>query len=159
MGVSIIPCFEWMFKGLTLSVGRITRQEIQQPGVPSHITTGPRPWTGGDTAPIPKSHSTALAYPAPPWGATAKERWCLRESVANADKAMAVRALVELVIDKHGRATVLGLEPEEAKICVETLDYVSCDLCLPPFAASDGLFRASQRAPSDPPRRGLFFSC
>jgi len=58
----------------------------------------------------------------------------LWEGVAKAtDDVEAVRALAEIVVDKQGRAFTLDLKHEEAELCVETLDYVSCDLSLPPL--------------------------
>ena len=67
-------------------------------------------------------------------------------------KAEAVPALAKIVVDKDGRAFILGLEREAAELCIEILDYVSCDLRLPSFVASDGLVRASQSTYSTPPR-------
>jgi len=77
----------------------------------------------------------------PPLVAVAKDYEKLWEGVAKAtNEVEAVRALAQIVFDKHGRAFTLGLKPKDAELCVETLDYVSCDLRLPPvFAASDGL--------------------
>lgn len=64
---------------------------------------------------------------------TAKDYRKLWEGVTNAtDEAEAVRALVQIVVDKQGRAFTLGLKLEHAELCVEILDYVSCDLRLPP---------------------------
>ena len=55
----------------------------------------------------------------------------LWEDVAKAtDEVKAVRALAEIVVDKKGRAFALTLSRDEAELCVETLDYVSRDLCL-----------------------------
>jgi len=71
------------------------------------------------------------------------------------DRTEAVRILAKILVDKKGRAFALDLEPEAAKLCIETLDYVSRDLRLPPFAASDGLVRALQNVTSKPLRRVL----
>ena len=43
-------------------------------------------------------------------------------------KAEAIRALADIVVDREGRVFILGLEREAAKLCIETLDYVSRDL-------------------------------
>jgi len=66
---------------------------------------------------------------------TDEYRQLWEDVVKTTDKAKAVRALVEIVVDKSGRAFVLGLEPEGAKLCVEILDYVSYGLHFPPFPA------------------------
>ena len=71
----------------------------------------------------------------------------------------AVRALAKIVVNKDGRAFISGLDREAAELCIEVLDYVSCDLRLSPFNVSDGLARASQSTPSNPTREVLFFSC
>ena len=73
----------------------------------------------------------------------AKDYDTLWEGVTHATtEAEAVRALAQIVVDKQGRAFTLGLKPKDAELCVETLDYVSCDLrLLPVSVASDGLFQ------------------
>ena len=80
-----------------------------------------------------------------------KEYQRLLEDVTNAtNKAEAVRALAKIVVDKSGRAFILGLDPKAAKLCVETLDYVSRDprLCFPlssPHVVMSGHHRAQPR--------------
>ena len=54
----------------------------------------------------------------------------LWKAVVNAsNEAQAVRTLTEIVADSAGRAFALRLEPKDAVLCIEALDYVSCDLC------------------------------
>ena len=43
------------------------------------------------------------------------------------DRTEAVRALAKFAVGKEARAFALGLEPEAAKLCIEALDYASCD--------------------------------
>jgi len=66
----------------------------------------------------------------PPTQSTNQRQW---EDVTNATNATeAIRALAKILIDKEGRDFALRrLEPEAAKPCIETLDYVSCDIDFP----------------------------
>jgi len=50
------------------------------------------------------------------------------------DEIKAVRVLAEVLADKVGRDFILGLDSEEASLCIGILDCVSCELRLPPFA-------------------------
>jgi len=62
-----------------------------------------------------------------------KDHRQLWKDVTNAtDKAEAVQTLAEIVADPDGRAFTLNLGPEDVALCIETLDYVSWNLCLPP---------------------------
>ena len=58
------------------------------------------------------------------------------------DEATAVRALVDILIDKEGRAFALGLNPKDAEYCIDLLGRVSRNLPLQSFVVSDGLVRA-----------------
>lgn len=78
--------------------------------------------------------------------------------ISTIDKPKAVQTLAEIVVSRHGKAFVLDSEPEAAKLGVEILDYVSCDLSSP-FSPSGGLVRVSQIATSNPPRRTPSFPC
>lgn len=82
----------------------------------------------------------------PPKNATAKDYQQLWKSVTGATDAVgAVRALAKIVVDSDGRAFVSELETKDAVLCIEALDYVSLrSVFILPFAASDGLVRASQ---------------
>ena len=72
----------------------------------------------------------------------------------------AVRTLAGIVLDKEGRAFISGLGPDDAKLCIEILDHVSCGSCLlPAFPVSDGFIRASQSTNSKPQRDTLSLSC
>ena len=83
----------------------------------------------------------------------AKDYPQLWKGVADAtDKANAVQVLAEIVADLDGRTFTLGLKPEAVKLCVETLDYVGCDLHLLSFVASNGLVRESHSTTSKPAR-------
>ena len=70
-------------------------------------------------------------------------------------EAKAVRALAKIVVNKDGRAFISGLGREEAELCIEVLDYVSCDLRLCPSNVLDRLVRASQSTSSKPTREVL----
>jgi len=78
----------------------------------------------------------------------------LWKEIAEAESgAEAVRTLAEILADKEGRIFILRLERKNAKLCIEVLDRVSCDLyLLPSFVSSDGLVRASSTTTSEPPR-------
>ena len=78
------------------------------------------------------------------------------EEVTNAtNKAKAVRALAKIVLDKHGRAFALCLGLEAAKLCVETLDYVSRDLRFP-LPPSQTVSSGHRRVSSQIRREGRF---
>ena len=63
----------------------------------------------------------------------AKDYGKLWEGVTNATNEVgATQALAKIVFDKKGREFTLGLKPQDAELCVETLDYVSYDLHLTP---------------------------
>lgn len=82
----------------------------------------------------------------------------LWKSLTNAtDKTVAVRILAEIVADREGRTFVMGLGSEAAKLCIETLDYVSCAtrVCLS-FVVSDSLVRVWWATTSDHAKRLLF---
>lgn len=49
------------------------------------------------------------------------------------DKPEAAQALVEIVADNAGRDFILGLEREEAELCIEILDHVGQNLHSPPL--------------------------
>ena len=115
-------------------------------------------------SPLSRIPRLSSACPTPSRKAMAKnyqELW-ERSGDASVDKTKAVQALAEIVAeivaDIDGRTFILGLEPEAVKLCLETLDYVGCDLHLLPFAASSGLARASQTTSSKPPTRGTLSS-
>ena len=66
--------------------------------------------------------------------AAAKDYRQLWEGVTDAtNKAEAVQILAEIVADSDGRSFPLDLESEDVALCIETLNHVSCDLCLPPL--------------------------
>ena len=79
----------------------------------------------------------------------AKDYQQLWEGVADSTgKAEAVRALAEIVADFDGRTFALSLEPKAVRLCIETLDYVGCNLRLPTFAVlniSSGHHRTQPR--------------
>ena len=80
---------------------------------------------------VPPQHPST--GPTPPQKAMAKDYEKLWKGVTSAtNEAQAVWALAQIVFDKQGRAFTLDLKLEDAELCVEILDYVSCDLCLPP---------------------------
>ena len=71
----------------------------------------------------------------------------LWKGVTNAaDGTEAVQALAKIVTDKRGRAFTLGLEPKEAELCVEMLDYVSCNLYLLLFTSPQMVLLGHYRA-------------
>ena len=61
--------------------------------------------------------------------------------VANTtDEGKAVRTLAEILADKEGRAFISHLGRENAELCMEILDHVSCDpYLLPSIVVSDSL--------------------
>jgi len=62
----------------------------------------------------------------------AKDYQQLWKGVADAtDKTEAVRTLADIVADVDGRTFALGLELEGVRLCIETLDSVGRNLCLP----------------------------
>ena len=66
----------------------------------------------------------------------------LWEVVANSsDEVVAIRTLADILVEKKGRAFVLGLDREDAENCIEILGRVSRSLRLPSFAVSDGSVR------------------
>ena len=74
--------------------------------------------------------------------------------ISTADEANAVRTLAVILADKEGRSFVSCLERKDVGLCIEILDRVSSDFCLP-FAATDGLVRASKSTTSKPPKGGI----
>ena len=48
------------------------------------------------------------------------------------DKAVAVRALVDILADSEGRAFALSLDRKDAKYCIDILDRVSPNFRLQP---------------------------
>jgi hypothetical protein len=69
------------------------------------------------------------------------------------DEAEAVRTLAEILVDKDGRAFILRLEREDAELCIEILDHVTCNLpLLPSPALSCDFIRASRTITSNPLR-------
>jgi len=49
---------------------------------------------------------------------------------STSDEGRAVQILVEIVLDKEGRAFVLNLKRKDAELCIEILDRVSRELYL-----------------------------
>jgi hypothetical protein len=85
-----------------------------------------------------------------------KDHQRLWEHVTNTtNESEAVRALAGILADREGRAFISRLERDEAELCIDILDHVSRDPCLPlPFAFSDGdgFARVSQSTTLSPPR-------
>ena len=48
-----------------------------------------------------------------------------KKARAAMDEAESVRALAKILSSKDGRTFILDLEPPEAELCIEILDYVS----------------------------------
>jgi len=91
--------------------------------------------------------------------ASAKDYGKLWGGVTKAtNEAEAVLALAQIVFDKHGRAFTLSLERKDAELCVEILDYVSCDpRLLHVFAASDCLHQGITGQHLKPAEKNAFF--
>ena len=51
---------------------------------------------------------------------------------STSDEGRAVRTLVEIVLDKEGKAFILNLKRKDAELCIEILDRVSRELYLLP---------------------------
>ena len=104
---------------------------------------------------------TVLAMPDPSQRTIAKNYKQLWEDVANtSDESEAVQPLAKIVVNRQGRAFILGLEREKAELCVRILDHVGCD---PPFVLlplpHTPLVRASQNTTSNLLRNVHSSSC
>ena len=50
-----------------------------------------------------------------------------KDATNTIDQAKAVRILADILVDKEGRVFISRLERKDAELCIEILDYVSCD--------------------------------
>ena len=140
MEVSIIPCDKWTFRVSLLSVGRIIRQEVRQPGKPTSIMPQLAP---RDDGPGRSSVSWAQrlsglnrvsGYPQPVASKDYGKLW--KHITSTTDDGKAVRTLAEILADKEGRNFILRLGREDAEFCIEILDHVCRDLLLPSLSPS-----------------------
>lgn len=70
-----------------------------------------------------------------------------KEVTNSVDEVMSVRALADIVVDREGRAFVLGLDHSDAEYCIDILDRVSRDL-LQPSSHSHMISSGDFRTPS-----------
>ena len=54
-----------------------------------------------------------------------------RDITRTIDEGNTVQALAEILLDQEGRTFISQLGRRDAELCIEILDYVSRDLCLP----------------------------
>ena len=142
MEVSIIPCDEWAFRVSLLSVGRIIRQEVRQPGkpTPTALQLAPR-HDGTGTSGVSQAQRLSelgglSTYPQSVMSKDFRKLW--KDVINTTDEGKAVRTLAEILVDREGRGFISRLERNDIELCIEILDHVCPDLRLPPSPLSDG---------------------
>ena len=84
----------------------------------------------------------------------------LKKALKANDEGDAVRILLEILSDKEGRNFITNLkDKEDAKRCIEILDYVSRNLHPPRLPPSQIIFPGHRRGQAQIRRKASFLAC